>query len=254
MNSMRKLCWQVVCIIFKHNKKLIVINKRGIGMLKKIICGATLLLAAGYASAATITVSASVPLQTTNFDQVVSVDQFDDMGGTRDLQAVTFSLEGFLVGNARLESLDAGPSLVTTTLSVTLTLSETVTNNTLVITIPTLDEVFNATAFDGTIDFGGTSGITYDELTASQTESETYTDAATLDLFTGMGTIDLNLNALAESFASGAGNLITQFSTSAGGNIKVTYRYDDVPVTAPAHLALLGMSLLAFAGYRTARK
>ncbi len=223
-------------------------------MLKKIICGASLLFAAGYANAATITVAASVPLQTTNFDQVVSVDKFDDMGGTRELESVTFSLEGFLEGNARLESLDAGPSSVITTLSVTMTLSETITDNTLVITIPTLNETFNATAYDGTTDFGGTSGITYEQLTASQTESETYTDAVTLALFTGVDTIDLNLNALAESFATGAGNLITQFSTSAGGNILVTYEYDDVPVSAPAHLALLGMILLAFAGYRTSRK
>ncbi len=223
-------------------------------MLKKLLCGATLLCAASFANAGSMTVSAAVPLQTTNFDAVVSVAKFDDMGGTKQLESVTFSLEGFLLGNARLESLDAEPSLVTTTLSVTLTLSETVTDNTLVITIPSLDEVFAASAYDGSTDFGGTSGITYEELTASQTESETYTDAMTLAMFTGLDTIDLNLNALATSFASGAGNLITQFSTSAGGNIEVTYVYDDVPVSAPAHLALLGLGLLAFAGYRKAKK
>ena len=118
-----------------------------------------------------------------------------------------------------------------------------------------MNEVFNATSFDGDIDFGGTSGITYQDLTATQTESETFTDASTLALFSGAGSIDLNLNALATSFASGAGNLITQFNTSAGGNISVTYNYDDnsTPVSAPAHVALIGLGLLAFAGYRKTR-
>jgi len=219
-------------------------------MFKKLLCGAALLSVATFSNAAvmTVTETASVGLTTTNFDEVVSVNQFDDTMGA--LQSVTFTLEGFVEANASVESLDAAPAEVTTNISVTLTLTETILNNTLVVTVPSLSETFNATAFDGTIDFAGTSGIAYTGLTADQTETNTFTDAATLGLFTGLGTVDLNLNALAESFASGAGNLITQFATQAGGNISVNYAYDVPSVSAPSHLALLGLGLVAFAGMR----
>lgn len=219
-------------------------------MFKKLLCGAALLSVATFSNAAvmTITETASVGLTTTNFDEVVSVNQFDSSLG--DLLSVTFSLEGFVEANARLESEDAAPAVVTTEISVTLTLTETILDNTLVVTVPSLSEVFNASAFDGSVDFGGTSGITYEELTATDTETNTFNDGATLALFTGLGTVDLNLNALAVSFASGAGNLITQFQTAAGGNIEVVYEYRVPSVSAPSHLALLGLGLVAFAGMR----
>ena len=223
-------------------------------MFKKLLCGAALLSVASFSNAAVMTVeeNASVGLTTTNFDEVVSINKFDASLG--DLLSVTFKLDGFIKANARLESLDAVAADITTNVSVTLTLSDTVLNNELVVTVPSLSEVFSASAFDGDLDFGGTSGITYEELTAADSEMNTFNDGATLALFTGAGdTIDLNLNALGVSFATGNGNLITQFQTAAGGDISVIYSYDVPSVSAPAHLALVGLGLLAFAGYRKSK-
>lgn len=223
-------------------------------MLKKLLYSAALLTVAGFSNAASITVTASVPLQSTDFDEVVSVAKFDDMGGDRVLNSVTFMLEGLLDGDAFLENLDAEPALIDVSLSSTITLSELVTNNTLVITLPTANAQFAASEYDGTTDFDGPSGTQISGLNNTQTEMETFTDAATLAIFTGAGdTIDLNLNAVATSFASGAGNLITQFRTDAGGNISVIYDYMETPVTAPAHIAILGLGLLAFARIRNAK-
>lgn len=220
-------------------------------MLKKLLCGVALLSMAGFSSAASITVTAAVPLQTTNFDEVVSVAKFDDMGGDRVLNSVTFVLEGLLNGDASLESLDAEPTIIDVSLSAEITLSELVTNTTLVITVPSDTAQFAATEYDGTTDFGGSSGTQIFGLNNMQTEMETFTDTTTLAQFTGTGeTIDLNLGAVATSFATGAGNLLTQFRTDAGGNISIIYDYMERPVNAPAHIALLGFGLLAFARLR----
>lgn len=224
-------------------------------MLKKILCGATLLCAAGFTSAATIELSSNVALQTTNFNTSLSFAKFDTEGGTKVLNSVTFSIDGTILGSARVESEDAQSAILTTTLSAKLTLSDALAN-TLVVTIPSITNVFNASAWDNSTDFGGTSGITYLGLTASQSESETYTDAMTLAMFTGMGNAMFTFDAAATSSATGAGNIISSFSTTAGGLVKVIYNYTDVPVTvsSPSHVALLGLGLLAFAGLRNVRK
>ena len=222
-------------------------------MLKKILCGATLLCAASLSNAATITQNFNVMLADTNFDLTIPFNLFDDMGGTRILDSVSFSIAGGIEGNARAESLDAGPATLELTLSATLTLTDALMN-TLVVTIPTVVNSFDAAAFDGEINFAGPSGVSFDGITASATNSETYTDAPTLAIFTGVGSMDFGFDATATSTATGAGNIISQFQSQAGGEVEVIYEWSAVPVSAPSQVAFLGLGLLAFAGLRKARK
>jgi hypothetical protein len=224
-------------------------------MLKKILLGATFLAAAGMVNAATIEQEFDIPVQATNFDTSISFDEFDDMGGTRILNSVTFSIDGSVFGQASVESLDAAPATIVATLAATLTLTDQNMNE-LVVTIPSITNMFEATAFDGTIDFAGTSGIEFPDLSGTQFESETYTDGAVLASFIGSGTQMFGFDAVATSSATGAGNIITQFGSQAGGLVKVIYDYTEVPVnvSAPSHIAMLGFGLLAFAGMRKVRK
>lgn len=224
-------------------------------MLKKILCGATLLCAASFTHAATITLTDTVALQTTNFNTSLSFAQFDTQGGTRVLESVTFSIDGTILGDARVESLDRRASTLVTTLSAQLTLTDAL-NNVLVVTIPSVTDSFDATAFDGTIDFAGDSGIEYLGLTAGAFNSESYTDAATLNMFTGTGLSDFVFDAAATSSASGSGNITSSFNTQASGIVNVIYTYSNVSVavSAPSHLALMGLGLLGFAGVRRLRK
>jgi hypothetical protein len=224
-------------------------------MLKKLLCGATLLCAATFSLAGTITLNDTVSLQTTNFQTALSFAKFDTMGGTRVLDSVSFSIDGSIFGTIEVESRDASATVISTKLEAQLTLTDELMN-TLVVTIPSIERILNASAFDGTVDFGGSSGATYDDLMASQFNIETYSDAATLAMFTGMGDADFTFDAAAASIATGAGSITSQFNTSASGFVEVIYTYTDVVtnVSAPSHVAFLGLGILAFAGLRKVRK
>jgi hypothetical protein len=223
-------------------------------MLKNILCGATLLCAAGFANAATLTFSDTVGVTDTNYATSVDLAKFDTMGGTRVLESVTFKIDGSIVGSAEVESRDAQAAEIITVISAELTLLDAM-NNQLVVSMPTISNTFNASAYDGVLDFDGTSGFSLFDVTASQSEQETFTDAATLAFFSGLGNSTFTFDANAVSSATGAGNLTTGFSTEAGGLVSVIYTYSDVtvPVSAPSHIALLGLGLLAFAGVRKSR-
>lgn len=228
-------------------------------MLKKALAIATLLAGSMSANAALITQTISMSAaQTTNFTESFDFNKFDDMGGTRILNSVTLELEGMVSGSASAESLDASATTISLTLGANMTL-ETTDGTVLVTTLPVVDEDFAASAFDGGIDFGGTSGATFSSLSASQTETSVYTaglDDAILALFIGSGTLSTILDASGASSASGAGNLITQFSTLAEGSLVVTYDWSAAPtpsVSEPASVAAIGLALVGF-GFASRRR
>jgi hypothetical protein len=225
-------------------------------MFNKLICGASLICAVTFANAGTITLTDTISLQKTNYNTSLSFAKFDDMGGTKILESVSFSIEGTIQGEAKIESGDSQAATIVTTLSAELKLIDAMNNSLLVVTIPSVSRMFEAEAFDGSVDYAGGSGITYDNLNASQFEQETYTAPATLAFFTGAGTAAFSFEAAATSLATGSGNLSSDFTTAASGVVDVVYTYRDIPIlaSAPSSFALLGLALLAFFGIRQLRK
>ena len=207
----------------------------------------------GAAHAATIMDSFTVGVQTTNFNVVDELAQFDPSLGT--LTKIEFMLEGDVEGEAKVESLDSSASVVTANLQATISLSNSLDPMSpveLVVVIPAVNANFNATAFDGTIDFDGTSGATFDGLAGSGTQSVMITDAAEFAPYIGLGTFAVSIDATGQSSASGAGNLITQFATRAGATGKVIYHYTpDGQVPVPGAIILMGSAL---AGLGAARR
>ena len=125
----------------------------------------------------------------------------------------------------------------------------------LVTTNPVVSSVFNLAAFDGTIDFAGASGVDTGSVSASASDALTSTSAADFLLFSaaGGGVINMPVLAAGLSTGSGAGNLVTQFTTLAGANVTVTYNYTDAPTSSvpePGTLAMAGLGLLGLGALR----
>lgn len=185
------------------------------------LCGAALMAGAAQAQQTQVE-SDSITLQLTNWDEDLTVPKFDIPGTT--LLSIDFELSGGAEGSASIESLDAAPATVNTSFQATITLTRP-DLTVLAVAIPLANFSDNLTAFDGTIDFMGSSGTQHLGIMASDVDNVSTSSPADLALFSGPGTISLPCSAAGSSVASGAGNLITQFNTSAEASVTVTYNY-----------------------------
>jgi hypothetical protein len=175
----------------------------------------------------------SVPLTPTNWSDSVTFSKFDPALGT--LQSIDISFTGTIIGSAQSESLDTGPTTVTLTFEGQIVLTRP-DNTTLAAALPQAQFVDTFSGFDGTIDFGGTSGATHDNVTAMQTVTASspppISDLAT---FTGPignpGTISLPVMAVGTSTSTGSGNIVSQFTQQASADVTVCYNY--IPNTPP---------------------
>ena len=201
------------------------------------------------ASAATLSLTDTVTLQTTNWTETLSVAQFDSSLGT--LNSVMVTLSGAVQGEASAESLDAAAATVTLDLGADITASTSALGS-IANVLPVVSSSENLTSFDGTIDFGGTSGFGTGIVGADDMDSATLFG---LDMseFVGAGFVSIVVSADGESDASGAGNLITQFATQAQAVVTVKYDYTEAvsAVPLPAGLLLMGT---AFAGFGLMRR
>lgn len=195
--------------------------------------------AAGAANAASVMYQASIPLQSTNWNLPLSLPQWDPLlFPNQTLTKVTIKLTGDVEGDARVESLDAAPGMIN--YGVSAVIGMTGPGGVNIIVLPLAGGNFNASAFDGNIDFGGTSGFSDLGLMNSDQDTTMLTDPPT-DLlaagFVGNGMVNFNLTATGASSANGPGNVNQQFRTEAGANVMITYEF----VPAPSSLALLGL-------------
>lgn len=197
--------------------------------LTQSIVAALAVLGATAASAATIVQTgqfpaggpgATTPTNFANQPVVPDFNQFDTGLGT--LNSVTIDLTGFVTGSASAESLDAAPSTVTLDLQALVEFLVGATN--LAQVIPAVQQIVGLDAFDGDIDFGGNSGISFTDLAGSDFTSVVLT-GANMAPFIGNGTVTGLCNGTGQSVGTGAGNLVTQFSTQAGCAVTVTYDY-----------------------------
>lgn len=177
-----------------------------------------------------------VALQSTDWVDALSVPQFDDMDGARELVSIGVFIDGSVSGSAGIESMDQAPTTIAVELSAEISLS--LGDAVLGVVLPIADDSFNATGYDGSIDFGGTSGRSFAMLTASDVDDILLTAADDVFIdFLGSGDISLTGKALGTSFGSGSGNLVLEFSTQAAMAYRINYNFVEVPT--PGSIAVI---------------
>jgi hypothetical protein len=210
------------------------------------------LLLAGTAQAFSVTYNYLGTMHSTNFPPpptFVTLPLFDPSIGILD--SVDFSLTATVMGNASFESLDSSPATVTTHLQAQVTVQKP-DLSTLAVLLPTVSHSDAVTAFDGVIDFGGTSGKSYTGISGTDSFFDVFTslDGALFTMFEGVGNISFPVSAIGASSGSGAGNLVLLFTTNAKADGEVTYNYHTTStVPLPAALWLLGSGLIGLVGF-----
>jgi hypothetical protein len=129
-----------------------------------------------------------------------------------------------------------GPSSCTITGTTSGNLAINVPTGAVPVTIPPVSQSFNASAFDGTLNYGGTSGKTFAPVTSSSMPRTTeLTSPADLAAFTGHFRIPISVSGHATgSVASEHGDVSSAFQTDTSTTITVIYHYiPDLPSLDP---------------------
>ena len=183
---------------------------------------AAILAPINVVQASTLKYESSVELERTNFEKQINLPKFDSSLG--DLESVLLELRGDVQGSVDLENRDAQAALVTGNLEAKISLKKP-DNSLLLVTLPTASVEQNLNPYDGVLDFDGTSGVRLTEISNTQTESLSFTTEDDLTPFIGDGDFNLFLEAIGNSKATGAGNLLAGFETFAGATVSVAYTY-----------------------------
>ncbi len=219
--------------------------------MKKFIALSVVAVAGLTASAmADVSYSGSVALTNTNWSDSISVPRFNPalLGPDEEMYCVVIKLTGSVEGRVRAESLDGAPSLINATISATLTANAPAGLQ--VITVPLTNTMFNASPFDGVIDFGGTSGFDTGTVAGGDMDSNSVELPADLSPYIGVGNILIGVTAAGTSNVSGAGNIVSIINTAAGVDLEITYKTRLIPT--PGAAALVGIGGLMVARRRRA--
>ncbi len=188
-----------------------------------LLLAAACVAATASADANQLCYSGQFSQSSTNWKKATNVPQFDPALGI--LTGITVTFQGGVQGSLGIESLDAAPALTTSTYGANITLRD-YTASPVVALSPSVNFTDLLSAFDGTIDFAGTSGVFRGGIALSGNGG--YAPALTpanLAAYVGNGTVPFNATAVGVSIVTGPGNVVSQILTSAGANVTVCYDY-----------------------------
>jgi len=188
-------------------------------VMKKLIA---LLLTSVAAFAATSTHTLTVFPTRTDWSVTNSIPQWNPADGT--LNSVTISVAGNVSSEYLAENRDTIAGTITATTDANVTATSGGVTADAVIT-PSHSQA--VTAFDGVIDYSGTSGLA---VTSAATGSDTES-AAVLTPFIGTGTVAVSASSSGSATASGPGHL--RFIVNTFSSAIVTVTYDFTPNCPP---------------------
>jgi len=152
-----------------------------------------------------------------------TLPQFDAALGT--LTKVDVTVTADTDTQQKVENKDETPHTMGSTVTVELDVQRTDGTSITMVSIPTSNESFAASAFDGTLDYDGTSGKTFDVQTGNESKTLSFNTESDLALYKGNGTYDFPVFAKALWNCSGSGNAACEVDTYAAAEIAVTYTY-----------------------------
>jgi len=201
------------------------------------------------ATAATLTQTRQVPLRTTGFTDTSSLtfEKFNVEGF--QLDSVDFQFSVHIEGGVRLENQSTLPRTIAMSIGAILSL-RTPENELLLSLSPRDERSVDLGAFDGTVDFAGSSGVTLTNLSGDRSGSMSFVRQEGSDVlaqFRGPGNFSRLLSSVSDSGDSGGGALTSIFNAMASAQVTVTYTFTQVEppepetVPEPSSLALLGI-------------
>jgi hypothetical protein len=229
------------------------------------------LVGSSAVQSAMITDSASIAFSDTNWDTAggqfsppsaggnLTLDLFNDQGGTLQLLSVTIIGEALARGTSTISNTGAS-NLVFGMPNSDVSASVRMTSNLGALNI-LLEPIASGTLGTGTIpsggpdvviDFGGGLG----GAGISDIDQVVYTDAAELSNFIGVGTFTLDALAIGLQTVSLSGQGRATVEMEAAANAQVIYEYDDANtpvVPAPGAIALIGIGLVGLVVVRRRR-
>jgi hypothetical protein len=212
---------------------------------------ALLLLGAGPAFANTIDQSQSVELHDVgnSFGVPVEFNPFDPALGA--LTSVTLSLKASFSGTVGIENLSASPDVASGIIAGSVIVSTTGGSFSVEVSPSAQGPVHDLTAFDGVLDYAGTSGAT-DSVSGAFASASAVAPppASALELFTGDQQIFLSLTASTFPIVSGLETEAVTETANANATVGLTYVYAPVPEPRTVALTVIGVAFLVGSGWR----
>ncbi len=185
-----------------------------------------------------------------SFAVPVTFNDFDPGQGT--LTAITLGLEASFSGTVGIENVSNVPDVASGIIGGSVTVATN--DNSLVAQVSpsAAGATHDFSAFDGTLDFAGTSGAT-DAVSGAALGTTTIAPGFVLPLFTGNDQIFLTLTASTFPVADGIENEAVKDTANAHATVQLTYTYTPVPEPGAAALLTIGMVALLRLRFKSRR-
>lgn len=185
--------------------------------------------------ASTLTKTVTFDKTQTNFSLTKGLDKFDPSLG--QLESIEIKHAGSITSEIKVENFsNESQSDINGTVSGTLTLTAPGVNAPL--NVSGSAGSFHASKYDGAIDFTGTSGKSFGEKTADNSDTITLTGAA-MNAYVGTGQVQITEDAIATSTATGGGNLDVRVRSTAKSTVTVIYHYKAYDCLPPGQYKVI---------------